>query len=36
MGLDEDAIQQSLRISWCHMTGEVDWAEIRERLMILR
>jgi len=36
MGLNKDAIEQSLRISWCHMTGEVDWTEIRERLMILR
>lgn len=36
IGLDEDAIQQSLRISWCHMTGEVDWVGIRERLTMLR
>lgn len=36
MGLDEDAITTALRISWCHLTGEVDWVEIRDALLTLR
>ena len=36
MGLDEDEISTALRISWCHLTGEVDWGLIRDSLMALR
>ena len=32
MGLDEDNIEGALRFSWCHMTGDIPWAEIAERL----
>jgi cysteine desulfurase len=36
MGLEEDEIQSALRLSWCHLTGEVDWTQIRERLAALQ
>ena len=36
MGLDEDEIGTALRISWCHLTGEVDWGLIRDSLTALR
>ena len=36
MGLNEDEISTALRISWCHLTGEVDWGLIRDSLMALR
>lgn len=36
MGLDEEVVEGALRFSWCHMTGEIPWAEIVERLQSLR
>jgi cysteine desulfurase len=36
MGLPEDEILSSLRISWCHMTPEVDWGQVCSRLTLLR
>lgn len=36
MGLEEDHIRGVLRISWCHMTGDIPWAEMVERLASLR
>ena len=36
MGLSEDEISTALRISWCHLTGDIDWSEIRDALMALR
>jgi cysteine desulfurase len=36
MGLDDDEISTSLRISWCHMTRDLDWSEIRDALMNIR
>ena len=36
MGLSEDEITTALRISWCHMTGDVDWDAIRDSLLALR
>jgi len=36
MGLNEDEISTSLRISWCHLTSDVDWIAIRDSLMALR
>ena len=36
MGLDEEAIQQALRISWCHMTSDVDWPLICKHLLSIR
>lgn len=32
MRLDEDEIKGALRISWCHMTKDVPWQEITNRL----
>jgi len=32
MGLDEERIKSALRISWCHMTPDVDWDEVAKRL----
>lgn len=36
MGLTEDEISTALRISWCHLTDEVDWGAIRDALLALR
>jgi cysteine desulfurase len=36
MGLSKDQILSSIRISWCHMTPEVDWNEVTNRLAKLR
>jgi len=35
MGLDEDEIKGALRISWCHMTNEVPWEKIVNKLQVL-
>lgn len=35
MGLPEDEILSALRISWCHLTPDPDWSEIRSRLSLL-
>jgi cysteine desulfurase len=35
MGLPEDEILSALRISWCHLTPDPDWTEIRSRLQLL-
>lgn len=32
MGLPESAVAGSVRLSWCHMTGPVDWPEIARRI----
>jgi cysteine desulfurase len=32
MGLPEDEIMGALRISWCHMTPNVDWEAIAIRI----
>ncbi len=36
MGLPEDAVEGALRLSWCHMTEDVDWAGVAERIAQLR
>ena len=36
MGLDEEAVEGALRLSWCHMTEEVDWNAVRERITRFR
>ncbi|CAG0965194.1 cysteine desulfurase [Geobacteraceae bacterium] len=28
MGLSSEKVEQSIRLSWCHMTPEVDWSEV--------
>ncbi len=35
MGLSESRISCAIRVSWCHMTGHVDWDQIVDRLKIL-
>ena len=32
MGLSDDAIAGAVRLSWCHMTGPVNWPEIAQRI----
>lgn len=32
MGLDRDRIDSALRLSWCHLTPEVDWPHVCEAL----
>ena len=32
MGLPEEAIAGAVRLSWCHMTGSVNWPEIAQRI----
>jgi len=36
MDLSEDEISTALRISWCHLTDEIDWGAIRDALLALR
>lgn len=36
MGLPDDEIMGALRISWCHMTPEVEWDRIAHRLGMMR
>ena len=36
MGLPEEAIDGALRLSWCHMTEQVDWNAVAERIGQLR
>jgi len=36
MGLDKETVRGSLRISWCHMTPEVDWSLVAQKINSLR
>lgn len=36
MGLSEDAISGAVRLSWCHMTPDVDWNSMSELIDSLR
>lgn len=36
MGMDEDEANACVRISWCHLTPEVDWGAVANRISILR
>jgi cysteine desulfurase len=36
MELSEDEISTAIRISWCHLTDEIDWRAIRDSLLALR
>ena len=36
MGFDENRINSALRISWCHLTPEIDWSEISKRIESLK
>ena len=32
MGMSEDEANRHVRISWCHLTPEVDWGAVAERV----
>lgn len=36
MGLSPEQVEQSIRLSWCHMTPDVDWYEVENILRALR
>jgi len=36
MGLSPEKVEQSIRLSWCHMTPDVDWSEVVNILRTLR
>ncbi|MHB8057367.1 MAG: cysteine desulfurase family protein [Desulfuromonadaceae bacterium] len=36
MGLSPEKMEQSIRLSWCHMTPDVDWSEVENILRALR
>lgn len=36
MGLPKDRIQNAVRLSWCHMTEEVSWDKVIERILMLK
>lgn len=36
MGMSDDEANECVRISWCHLTPEVDWAAVVERIRGLR
>lgn len=36
MGLSPEQVEQSLRLSWCHLTPDVDWHEVETILRALR
>lgn len=36
MGMTDDEANACIRISWCHMTSEVDWEAVAERIALLR
>ena len=35
MGLPKDRVKSALRLSWCHLTPEVDWPAVVTRLKVL-
>lgn len=35
MGMDDDEANSCVRISWCHMTPEIDWNAIADRIRAL-
>lgn len=36
MGYSDDEANEAIRLSWCHMTPDVDWAKIADRISSLR
>ena len=36
MGMNDDEANACVRISWCHLTPEVDWDGVAERIRALR
>ena len=35
MGYDDDEANEAIRLSWCHLTPEVDWATVAVRIQSL-
>ncbi|MCU0781356.1 MAG: hypothetical protein MUF04_09695 [Akkermansiaceae bacterium] len=36
MGYSDDEANEAIRLSWCHLTPEVDWEAVVERIRGLR
>lgn len=36
MGYSDDEANEAIRLSWCHLTPEVDWTGLAERVRSLR
>jgi cysteine desulfurase len=36
MGFPNDRIQSAIRLSWCHLTGEIPWDEMAERISVMQ
>ncbi len=36
MGFSDDEANEAIRLSWCHLTPEVDWIDLAERIKYLR
>lgn len=36
MGMTDDAANACVRISWCHMTAEIDWQAVAEKIRLIR
>ena len=36
MGFDDQTANQCVRLSWCHLTPEVDWSAVAARIAELR
>ena len=35
-GRRDDEANEAVRLSWCHLTAEVDWSAVAERVKTLR
>jgi cysteine desulfurase len=36
MGYSDDEANKAIRLSWCHLTPEVEWEAVAERVKRLR
>ncbi len=36
MGYSDDEANEAIRLSWCHLTPEVDWKTVAVRILSLR
>ena len=36
MGFSDDEANEAIRLSWCHLTPEVEWAGLAERVRNLK
>lgn len=35
MGYDDDAVNEAIRLSWCHLTPDVNWDELVDRIKLM-